>query len=220
VHEVRFVIRTAAELPADDGWLGPDERARWAAMRFARRRADFLLGRFAAHELLADLLGPGRDDVRAADDGAPEPWRDGVPAGAAISISHRAGSALCAGSCARLRIGADLERIEPRAGGFVDDFFTPAEAARVARTAPGQRDECTALIWSAKESALKALRQGLRLDTRSVSLQRAATARGDSWGALEVEAGGEHFTGWWRREGPLVATVLADAPFTLLRIGP
>jgi len=215
VHDVRFLIRTAAELPASDAWLGRNERARGAAMRFPHRRADFVLGRFAAHELLASLVGPGAYDVRAAADGAPEPWRDGALAPALISLSHRSGTALCAGTLAPLRLGADLERVEPRSAAFVADFFTRAEAARVAATGADRRDECTALIWSAKESVLKALRQGLRLDTRSVELRAAAAGAACAWSALELDAGGEHFTGWWRRFGRLLATVVADSPFAL-----
>lgn len=215
MHDVRFVIRAAAELPETTGWLGPDERERHLAMRVARRRADFLLGRFAAHELLAALLGPGEHDVRAAASGAPEPWLDGAPAAAAISISHRSGVALCAGTRAPLRIGADLEAVEPRSQGFVGDFFTADEIARVVGAAAGERDERVAVIWSAKESVLKALRHGLRVDTRAVELRHAGAARGDRWAALEVAYGSQCFTGWWTRVGSLVATVVADEPFAL-----
>jgi 4'-phosphopantetheinyl transferase len=215
VHDVAFLIRSADELPATDEWMGADERARSQAMTFARRRADFRLGRFAAHELLSALFGPGEYDVRAAPDGAPEPWLGETRAAAAISISHRAGVALCAGTRAPLRLGADLELVETRSGSFAADYFTPAELARVAATAGAPaRDECVTLIWSAKESAVKGLRQGLRLDTRSVEVREAASLAAE-WAALEVAAGGELFTGYWRRYGALIATVVADAPFAL-----
>jgi 4'-phosphopantetheinyl transferase len=214
MHDISFVIRRAGEVPGTDDWLGADEIARYRSMRFAPRRADFALGRFAAHELLASLLGPGHDDVRAAADGAPEPWRDEAPVSAVISISHRCGVALCAGTAAGLRVGADLEKIEPRTDGFVHDFFTADEIARIA-AAGERRDEVVTLTWSAKESALKALRDGLRADTRSVELVRAAPHIFTGWSALEVAAGRQRFSGRWRRIGSLVATIVADAPFAL-----
>ena len=65
-------------------------------------------------------------------------------------------------------MGCDLEMIEPRSDAFVADYFTVEEQALVARASAADRSRLLALLWSAKESALKALRAGLRLDTRCV----------------------------------------------------
>ena len=54
---VRYVDVRAADVPDGDDWLGPDERAVLAGLRFSRRRADWRLGRFAAKRLLRELTG-------------------------------------------------------------------------------------------------------------------------------------------------------------------
>ena len=50
--------------------------------------------------------------------------------------------------------------IEPRSDAFVADYFTIEEQALVARASAADRDRILALLWSGKESALKALREG------------------------------------------------------------
>ena len=66
------------------------------------------------------------------------------------------------------------------------------------------------LVWSAKESALKALGEGLRLDTRSVEMDTAELkVNGDAWSPLVVTGPGERiFRGWWRVSDGFVWTVL------------
>ena len=68
-----------------------------------------------------------------------------------------------------------------------------------------------AALWSAKESALKALQEGLRLDTRSVSVRPSGWAgEVDRWYPLQVHCEhGEVFDGWWQRADNLVRTMVA-----------
>ena len=68
-------------------------------------------------------------------------------------------------------------------------------------------------MWSAKESALKVLRTGLRRDTRSVEVTCIDGGAVDGWHPLQVRpAEGGLFPGWWRRYGDFVLTVAAAAP--------
>ena len=72
----------------------------------------------------------------------------------------------------RPSLGCDLELIEPREGNFLDSFFTVEEmtavrALRERDLAAG--DILTTAIWSGKEAVLKALREGLRIDTRRIT---------------------------------------------------
>jgi 4'-phosphopantetheinyl transferase len=138
-------------------------------MRAGPRRRDFLIGRLAARHALSawmpNALNLADLEIRAASDGAPEGLIAGAKLPATISLSHRDGRALCAIAGPKIALGADLERIEPRSVAFVSDFFTEAEQTAVVQSPLG-RDLAANLIWSAKECAAKALRQGLRLDTR------------------------------------------------------
>jgi 4'-phosphopantetheinyl transferase EntD len=66
------------------------------------------------------------------------------------------------------RVGADIELIAEKTPEFVEQYFTTAEWAAVAAAPAGRQAMAATLIWSAKESALKALHLGLRVDTRLV----------------------------------------------------
>lgn len=44
------------------------------------------------------------------------------------------------------------------------------------------------MLWSAKESALKALHEGLRRDTRSAVVKPATLSCGEAWSSIEVRS--------------------------------
>jgi len=218
---ITWVTQELAELPASLAWLSRDERARLDTMRVAKRRADYLLGRWTARRALAAHLGsasPAAFAVRAACDGSPEALLDGAPLALRLSISHSAGRALAAVSDTG-PLGADLERIEPRSQLLVDDFFTPGEAAQVAACPPAERDRWITVIWSAKESALKARRTGLREDTRHVHVALGAGAA--AWRPLRIAVGhGDALSGWWCIDAGFALTIVGagrPAPITAAR---
>lgn len=220
----------AAALPDHDDWLCPPEREKLAALRLPRRRADFRLGRFAAKRAVARWLGepeaPERTAILAAQDGAPEVFRDGARMPCAISLSHREGWALCALSGDRVPLGCDLERIEARAPAFAGEWLCEAEQRLLGDARAGDRELLLTLLWSAKESALKALRTGLRRDPRDVCVMPEGLPAGR--GSLAVVCAPDPAagfpapwaqTGHWERFGALLGTVvaegLAEAPQTL-----
>ena len=140
-----------------------------------KRRADWRLGRWTAKRALSVYLDvPAHPhvfrkmEIRAAPSGAPEAFFDSQPAAVTISLSHRAGIAVCAVAMSGVKMGCDLEIVEPRSDAFVADYFTLEEQALIAHASAADRHRLLALLWSGKESALKALHEGLRLDTRSV----------------------------------------------------
>jgi 4'-phosphopantetheinyl transferase len=214
VTPVGVLLAGSAEVPEGDAWLDPDERERSDRFRFEHRRADFRLGRWTAKRAVAEWLGEPVDLSRVAFQpdaaGAPVARIDGEPAPVSVSFSHRAGRAACAVAPADVRLGCDLEWIEPRSEAFVRDFFTPSEVDLVLSAPPEDHPLLANLIWSAKESVLKALRVGLREDTRSVEVR--LTKREEGWSRLEIyrPVSGETFHGWWRREGGWVLTLAAD----------
>ena len=55
-----WLSQSEADLPATPVWLAPRERERASEMRFAKRRNDYLLGRWTAKHAIARVLGrPG-----------------------------------------------------------------------------------------------------------------------------------------------------------------
>jgi 4'-phosphopantetheinyl transferase EntD len=109
----------------------------WRGLRFEKRRADWRLGRFASKAAVAIWLGvpPGRVELAAAPDGAPEAWLDGRRAPASLSLSHRAGRALAVVGPSGHALGCVLELVEPRSRAFLNDCPAPSERGLVASRA-------------------------------------------------------------------------------------
>jgi 4'-phosphopantetheinyl transferase len=221
--DVYWLEQTEADVSAEDDWLSAWEAARLAAMRFAKRRTDWRLGRWTAKCALAaclktcsDLRDLAQIEIRSAASGAPEVFLFGQPSRINISLSHRAGVAACAVGMPGVSLGCDLEAVEPRSDAFVADYFTHKEQAFIASACTEDRALLINLLWSAKESALKALQEGLRLDTRcvAVSLVNAQRGREDgNWHPLRVVAtSGAVFAGWWQCTGILVRTLVVAQP--------
>ncbi len=221
---LRWLARGEHELPADDSWLTPREAHRAAGMRFTKRRSEYLLRRWVGKQAVAASTGraTGAGDLAGIEvanraSGAPYVLVDGRPLGLDVSLTDRAGWAVCVVGPDLNRVGCDLEIVEPRSRGFVSDFLTDGEQDFVAAQADGdERDAAANLLWSAKESALKVLRTGLRRDTRSVEVtvhEPDPAADRDGWGALAVTTvEGGTMSGWWRRDGAFLLTIAADVP--------
>ena len=235
--DVFWLEQSDADLPAGDDWLTARERATLNAMRFPKRRADWRLGRWTAKRALSAYLSLldyhqalTNIEIRPAASGAPEAFIANRPASAAISLSHCNGNAVCLVAPSGTALGCDLELVEPRSDGFVADYFTAEEQELIAQASAADRSCLPTLLWSAKESALKALHQGLRLDTRSVTVslsegtttsksdRETAAANPDSalgqcfsvWRPLEVRCtNGDFFRGWWQKTGNLLRTLVA-----------
>ncbi len=216
----RYLAIGMHDLPVDDGWLTPPESERLRRFTYTKRREEARLGRWTAKHALASTLGldPVEDTlrglvVRNAPDGAPEVFIDDRPAPLSISMTDRADWAVCTVvESATCSIGCDLELVEPRSRAFVRDWFTPFERDVVADR-PDHHDLLANMIWSAKESALKVLRTGLRRDTRSVEVVPLGDEPVDGWEALIVTtAEGAVFTGWWRCFGDFVLTYASAEP--------
>jgi 4'-phosphopantetheinyl transferase len=224
--EVYYLICSGHDVPDDEAWLSPGERATLSRLSLPKRRQDWQLGRWTAkralgaawpavapHVPLPDL------EIVAAPDGAPE-LLGSSPAHPVLSLSHSAGWGLCAVARAGTRLGCDVEQVGDRSRAFVEDYFTEAERARVWAEAEVSRGLWATLIWSAKESALKARRTGLRADTRSVTVDLSGSPDDRTWQPLVVHTDdGCVLRGWWLtppgRVMTLVSTPDPGAPIPL-----
>ena len=215
---VRWHAACMAEVPADAAWHDERLAARLATMRFTKRRDEAELGRWTAKQALARALGIDHGSLTAlrqlvvlnAADGAPEAFIGMAPAGVRIAMTDRSDWAVCTVLEGVGDIGCDLEVVEPRSVDFVRDYFTPAEQELVA--AIGDRALSANLIWSAKESALKVLRTGLRRDTRSVEVTLDPTVgKPESWSPLVIRdlITGDNLPGHWIRFGDFLLTIAA-----------
>ena len=214
---IHWLIQSLDDCPlilgsATPEWLSEEEQQR--TFKTEKRRRDWLLGRWTAKNLVQRHLAEttGETVPLAAltigndEDGAPYVAR-GEGRGASregrlpvsLAISHSYGHAFCAlivfaaansPLAPRPSLGCDIERIEPREPNFVSSFFAAEEMALVGAAAAGAEDVLTTAIWSAKESVLKAIRTGLRTDTRRINCKVEWTGIGaDSLDALTGDAG-------------------------------
>jgi 4'-phosphopantetheinyl transferase len=216
----------------------PKRRAEWRLGRWTAKRAlasyfgnDFRSSAFRHTRVPAPLRLPftpirmqdgegtttkdyfSQIEIRAAADGAPEAFAQNQPVPITLSISHRDGLGFCVINPFNRAVGCDLEKAEYRSKNFVEDYFTADERALVERASLQDRHWLAPLIWSAKESTLKALRQGLRMDTRSVIVDFHQDNVREHWNPLLVR-GAETtriFHGWWRYDGEFVQTVIVES---------
>jgi 4'-phosphopantetheinyl transferase len=132
----RWLALGGDALPAGEEWLAPGELARLAELCYDKRRTEYLLRQLVAKHAVALDAGRPTDpatlagiEVRNAPSGAPYVCVDGAQLAVGVSITDRAGWAVCvtyepAGP--GRSVGCDLELVEPRSPGFVRDFLTEA----------------------------------------------------------------------------------------------
>ena len=200
-----------------DGRLSVEEWNRFRQMRFPKRRIEWLSGRLAAKKLIVTCV-PDMENVPFAQitiansaAGAPYARTADKILPIQLSISHREGWAAAAVSLnTGISQGIDLEWVEDHPVSFYEDFFTADEVRALGEYAAKQRAWVGSLMWSAKEAVLKALGQGLRMDTRAVEVLRIAESKGDGWGEIELRVANmenENWFGFWRNQGQHVLTL-------------
>ena len=217
---IYWLEQRARDVPCDDRWLSRKERVRLDELQIHKRRADWRLGRWTAKRALSRYFSLAGDadslaavEVLAGTSGAPRAFLCGEAAHVEISLSHSFGTGLCAIAPPGAGLGCDLERVEPRTAAFLADYFTADEQQLVEQTPAARRDELLTLLWSAKESVLKALGCGLRADTRSAKAIVGGLLQPDAapWRPLAASHEcGRIFNGWWRESRSFVYTILVD----------
>jgi len=232
---IHWLVQTTQNHPAllqgmpPPGLLTPVEADTFASLKTEKRRRDWLLGRWTAKRLVQQILNEHGQPVNLnqlaiCNRESGEPYLQilsglenrGIPL--TISISHSYNRAVCAAMERPFgAIGIDLERIEHRAAGFVQDYFTDDEQQLVNQAAPEMQDTLITAVWSAKEAALKALHLGLRADTRAVNcLIQPEVIRPFTWTQFTIELDaarlGQSLTlsGWWRVGDDFVLTMAAE----------
>jgi 4'-phosphopantetheinyl transferase len=202
-------------------FLSQVEKKRLSQMRFARRRQSFQLGRWAIKQLLR--MHPTCADrpsasITIANHSAGGPFvqigdrdLDGC-----ISISHRENEAVSAMVIdPGVAVGIDLELVEERGRSFVEDFFTSKESNQIDLLPEEEKSVAVTRTWSAKEAVLKALKVGLHVDSRAVSINQSQRAsRKDGWRMLDASGPALENCAcrvWWRSSGQYVLTLAITA---------
>jgi 4'-phosphopantetheinyl transferase len=206
----------------NQGYLSPSELQKLSTFRFPKRRSEWLLGRWAAKSLVQSMptyqhYSLDEIEIQNAPEGAPYICPPGGSTSPdCLTISHSDRFALCAMSLGpTVRIGVDLEIAEPRSDAFVADYFTQDEQQLIASCPAERRETAITLIWSIKESMLKALGIGLRWDTRKVEVReidglRSVDAAHGRWQKVHVcdkEQENRAWVAWWQRRSHFIITL-------------
>ncbi len=202
------------DLPRVDAWLTEAERDVLSRLRVPKRRGDWLLGRWVAKRALV-LSGAAETEreiaILASASGAPDAFVLGRPADVSLSLTHSHGMAVAALGPSDVRVGVDLEAVEERTPGFLGDWFTEAEQVFVAGAGAGESALAATVVWSAKESVMKALREGLRIPPKAVEVSPERGPADGSWRPFAARGPGEEgWHGWWRAEAGFVLCAVAS----------
>ncbi len=223
---IYWLLQNLNDCPGDNFWLGEQEKAILNNLRFTKRRSDWRLGRWTAKQAInsflkteASHLQHSEIEILADPDGAPKSYLKKKRAPFSISISHSHNVAMCALNPTDKSIGCDIEFIEARDEKFVADYFTKEEMDWVRNVDENIKSIVSNLIWSAKESSLKVLKEGLRLDTRTVNISPCKIEKTNNWQALEIwiNESIEYF-GWWKIMDGFILTIVAEQKIRPIRI--
>lgn len=192
-YPVFWTTQKFDSIPEDLDWLSLPEQNRYLQFRFPKRQKDWLLGRWVAKNLLSNLLiysdtFPFRElSILNEDSGAPFVIWKGQRLEGSLSISHRSEYAVAA-FCfdPESSIGIDLEEIEAKSSGFVEDYFTEPEARMVFALPIEEQALAASFLWSGREAIVKALQIGLRLDTRQIALDLVPLISHGDWQPIGI----------------------------------
>lgn len=223
---VYWLIRSQAQVPGDLDWLHADEKELFGRFRFAKKQRDWLLGRWTAKQALLGYPQRPIDGIQLCDlailpesGGAPVAYLGGNRLDLCISLSHSSGMGLCAIGTDKLKVGCDLEKVEPRSPALLADFFTEQEQETVRGKGTVQAPMFSNLIWSAKESALKTLRTGLRMDPRNVQVDIQPSGNPSTWNEfiVHIPVRDVQLYGRWQARSGFVLTIVFDHPAPILK---
>lgn len=174
VHEaggpstVQVLTKTYAEEHVEmwRSWLSMEERRCLQSFGSEKRRREFTLGRAAARQLVGQHLdlAPSEVPLVVADDGAV----DVVGRDLHLSIAHSGPHAVA--TLAPHPVGVDLEAVVERDHSLIRFLLHPDERDRVMRLFPYDTAPTIVLLWTLKESVLKARRSGFRLSPKKLRI--------------------------------------------------
>ena len=144
--------------------LTPAELERYAGIKVAKKRREWLAGRIAAKRLIGKVLLERNALIEKTTDGVPfvRIESDRWP----LSISHSGEWAVAAisNSSTPAPIGVDIEKIEARDPAWLDIAFHPSENAKALNVVELTR------LWTRKEAVSKFLGVGLSIDLLDIRL--------------------------------------------------
>lgn len=216
---INWLTQDLDDCPGNNDWLSDREKVILDRLRFVKRRSDWRLGRWTAKKTIRTFFknSPEFEEIEILpdEDGSPRAYMSGDHVPFSISISHSNSIAMCCLFPKGFNLGCDIEYIEERSENFLADYFTNTELNLVRQSENPHKKITANLIWSAKESALKTLKEGLRLDTRSVCVLLEKVERDAKWFPLQIAVNEKYeLYGWGRVGENFVQTIACELETT------
>lgn len=190
-EKIYWLLKKINILPEDDTWLSDAEAERLEVFRYSKIHEDWLAGRWAAKHLLRKTILLAGSNLRELSilnepSGAPYAEFKGRLLGGSLSISNRGGfTAAAFSSSPSLNVGIDIETIEEKSAGFIEDHFTVNEGVALNNLEPKRRDLMASLLWSAREAMIKAQKVGVQIDKREFEFQIMGSHPASGWQKLD-----------------------------------
>jgi phosphopantetheinyl transferase len=215
------ILQACNEKPLEEVFSVP-EQEEFSGLKVPARKREWQASRIGAKLLVqracpeySQLPLPTIRLIRETS-GAPRLEGEGFQIGqGCFSQSHSNGFLFSAFSSEEERLGVDLEKVEARSAGFVNDYFTETERVFIHGVGVENQALASTLIWSAKEAVLKAALLGLNVDTRRVEVLPGGNLTLEStWQPVDIhlqDLGLESSSLYWRRQGDFVLTLCVDS---------
>lgn len=177
VGHVRIVHVDLSADPAREAcaltWLDKDERQRHQRIQPKEGKRQFALCRSALRASLIEILHCNNDDLRFTDSRESKPVaivRDKIVQHN-FNVSHSYRHGMIALS-EKGRVGIDVEERVVRydIGGEITKAFSPTERMALRNTQGDNNVQMFFRLWTIKESLIKAIGEGFRLDTSSFTI--------------------------------------------------
>ncbi|MGR9347936.1 4'-phosphopantetheinyl transferase family protein (plasmid) [Rhizobium leguminosarum] len=171
--------------------LSSDERDRAVTYRFERDRASFIAGRYLLRQLLSLQTGISPSKVPLSPDRHSKLRLEGRDR-PQFSLANADGLVAVAVASGCDYVGIDCERVDAEIEEAAVDSYCSADERRWLAELPArERARGAIALWTLKESHLKALGVGLRVDPRNVAF---------SWkDGIPVITGGDRDRRWHHR---------------------
>jgi len=202
--------------------FGPLEREELSRLKVPSRIEEWISSRVAAKVLIRgvipELLNAPLSSIQMQKESSGKPYLISEESGmitGGFSLSHSHEKVFTCFCEEVIKLGLDLEYIEPRPDSFAMDYFTVREFDKLSECEDQLKSLMVTLLWSAKEAVLKAASLGLNLDTRRVEIIRVGNlGLENTWQPMEVFCPDLHFEShqlFWHRDADFIQTVCLDS---------
>lgn len=218
------------DIPTDQSWLSGLELEQYQRLRFPKRQRDWLSGRYVGKSLLKSVHFDDNSNslnhlsIQNEPGGAPFIQYHQDRLVGSLTLSHR-GSYAAAAWCddEDVTIGIDLEVVENKTTGFIEDYFSYREAEALFVLTEEKRDVVASLLWSGKEAILKALKIGLRIDTRKLIFEIPEIQHEERWSRITIlESPGEleNIHLFWKSMGNMIISLAINSKKQAYKFSP